>query len=169
MGYEKLVVGSLVLILGAGLSSARAQATYNRWDARPVATPQTIQTKAQQDSARRVAYWQKNPPIKRGIGSRIRTRQLVPEDQPYFNFVGHSVRYPAAALRAQTEGEVWMRLSVDATGQVVRVTLLETTISPGAGGEAEVIQQTREILQCLRFEPSAAATEEEAIISFRIL
>ncbi|WBO86178.1 energy transducer TonB [Hymenobacter yonginensis] len=147
-----------VILLLTAAGQAHAQATYNRWEARPVAMPQTKFTKAQQDSIRRTGYWQKNPSLKRGIGPRIRNRQLLPEDQPYFDFVGRSVRYPAAALRAQTEGEVWMQLAVDATGRVVKVTLLTTTIAPGAGGEAEIVQQTREILQHLRFEPAAAAT-----------
>lgn len=164
----RAILGVLVVLLLTAAGQARAQAIYNRWEARQVVTPQTKYTKAQQDSIRRVAYWQKNPSLKRGIGTRIRTRQLLPEDQPYFDFVGGSVQYPMAAMRAQTEGEVWMQLAVDATGRVFKVTLLATTIAPGAGGGVEMVQQTREILQYLRFEPAEAATQEEARISFGI-
>ncbi|RPD45889.1 TonB family protein [Hymenobacter sediminis] len=174
-----LVLILLLLTLSWGSSPAQAQTSYNRWDATPVTTPkpttstaqrgaQLARAKAQQDSVRRGAYWNNVLPLKRGIGQRMRTQQLQPEDAGYFDFMRRSILYPVEALRAQTGGTIWLRLSVDATGRVTQVTIAESTIPSGAGGEATMKQQAREVVQHLRFEPSAAVTEEEVKMSYVI-
>ncbi|MBG8556231.1 energy transducer TonB [Hymenobacter guriensis] len=170
MCYIKILICGFLFVTGLG--QVKAQATYNRWEARPVPAPQSSRasrTQAQQDSARKAAYWNTAPPLRRGIGQRLRANRLFPEDQPYLDFVRRFIRYPVEALRAQTDGTIWLRLSVDATGRVIRITVAENSTPPGAVGEAALLQHARELLQHLRFEPSAAETEEEARISFQIL
>ncbi|MBX0289541.1 energy transducer TonB [Hymenobacter sp. HSC-4F20] len=92
---------------------------------------------------------------------------MLPEDNRYYEYVRQFITYPVDALRAQTEGEVKMKLTVDAAGKVVRMHLVESTIPSGATGESVMIQQARLLLRQLRFEPAAGTSEEEMKIGYK--
>ncbi|WP_139921794.1 energy transducer TonB [Hymenobacter sp. DG01] len=178
----------LLLITSFGGSPAWAQTGYNRWDAKPVTTPkpatsaaqrgaQLARAKARQDSivraqhlyqdSLRIAAATAPTLLKRGIGQRIKDKRLQPEDATYFEYIRRFIKYPVEALRAQIGGDVVMKLSIDATGRVTHLKLVESTIPPGAAGEVAMIQQARLLLRQLRFELAAGVTEEEMRIGYR--
>lgn len=176
----KAKFGLLVILLVA-VGQVWAQATYNRWEAKPVpkaqsansATsrgPQSVLTKAQQDSAQtvaRIAAAKADMPLlKRGLGQRLQLQQTLPEDASYSTYIRKTLRYPILALRAGTEGQVTMRLAVSEAGQVVSTTVVENTIPEGAVGREIMIQQAELLLSQLKFVPDAA-TEEDLTISYR--
>lgn len=178
----------LLVLVCTWSNTAWAQTGYNRWDARPVPTPspaaaaqrgaQLVRAKAYQDSVAliqrlrldsvRIAAIAAPTLLKRGIGQRLQSKLLLPEDNWYFVYVGRVVRYPMEALRAQTEGDVKMKVLVDPNGKVMHIKLVESTILPGAVGAAIMIQQVRSVFRQLRFEPASSSTEEEMKISYKI-
>lgn len=172
----KLVL--LVTLAGAGSSTTVwGQTAYNRWEAKPAPVPAVVpaerrgaklmQTKVQRDSIEGTTYWDSVPPLKRGLGLRIEDKRLLPADSTYFNFISRSMKYPVEALRAETQGIIWLRLSVNITGRIAGITLAESTIPPGAGGEAAILQQARQMLRQVRFEPAAIATEEKVKLTYK--
>jgi len=175
--FGKSGVLFLVLLLGLSHSKTLAQTSFNRWEAQPVATQKVgasaaqketkvIRTKAQQDSLRIVTAAAQTPPLKRGIGQRVKEKQVVSEDIKYYEYVRKTVRYPIEAVRAGTEGRVAIQLTVDAAGQVVGTTVVENTISEGAAGREVMVQQAGRILQQLKFEPTAGVTVEELSVTY---
>lgn len=178
----------LLLLVSIGCCPAWAQTGYNRWDAKPVAAPrptisaaqrgmQLMRAKARQDSiararqlyqdSLRIAVATTSSLLKRGLGRRIVDKRFLPEDNAYFEYIRRFIRYPVEALRAQIEGDVVMKLSVDATGRVMQLQLVESTIPRGTAGEATMIQQARLLLRQLQFEPAAEASEEEMKIGYK--
>ncbi|WP_460621497.1 energy transducer TonB [Hymenobacter tenuis] len=167
-----------------------AQTQFNRWQAQPVATPRPAYSSAQrgasivrakavqdsvaalqrqrQDSLRIAAVADKMPLLQRGLGQRIKDKKVLAEDTRYSGYVRPLLNYPVEALRAQTEGDITFKLLLDATGKVVRMHLVESTIPPGAVGETSMVQQARLILRQLRFEPATTTSEEEFTIGYKI-
>lgn len=144
---------------------AVAQSSYNRWEALPVAAPPPG-TKGRQDSLHRAAFWAKSPLVKRGTGQLTRDEPAAAKATGYGHFVGNTMKYPIEALKAGTEGLVTLRLAVDEAGNVLSAQVVGSTIPTGAGGEAAMLEEARRVFRQLRFEPAAAATEEEVKATF---
>ncbi|WP_170172510.1 energy transducer TonB [Hymenobacter rigui] len=181
MKLQALTWGAIVLVLTAA-GQARAQAAYNRWEAKPVTprkaatTPaqrgrQVMQAKNRQDflnqvqalhrdSLRIVASGAAMPLLQRGIGQRIKENHILPEDNQYYDYLRRTIRYPTQALRAQAEGKITMRLTINTTGQVSNLEEVENTIPAGAAGRAEMVRQVVVALRQLRFEAGPVTTEE---------
>lgn len=157
--------GLLVLLL-PGLPAV-AQSSYNRWEALPVATPPPG-TKGRQDSLHRVALWAKRPLVKRGTGQPTCDEPAADKATGYGHFVGNTIKYPIEALKAVTEGLITLRLAVDAAGNVLSAQVVGSTIPAGADGEAAMLEEARRVFRQLRFEPAAAATEEEVKVAFTV-
>ncbi|NVO32543.1 energy transducer TonB [Hymenobacter lapidiphilus] len=158
--------GLLLLLLGL---PAVAQSSYNRWEALPVAAPQSVATQGQLNAKRKNAYWNNAPLIRRGIGQRLRDKQTLPEDKSYFDFYQRTIKFPVKALKTQTEGTVRIKVFINAAGEVTETQLLDSTTINGQGGRDALIQEAHRVLQQLRFEPAAEATEEEMSLLFVIM
>lgn len=185
---QRVWQAALVLLVSIGSSTAWAQTSYNRWEAKPAPTTtaskpaslrgaRLVQTKARQDSiaharqllqdSLRVEAIATANVLKRGIGQRLRDGHVLPEDNGYYEYAYRAIQYPKEALRAGIQGSVKVKLTVNPTGKVTEVRLVESTIPPGAPGEALMVQQARTILRQLRFEPSASSTQEELKLVYR--
>ena len=126
-----------------------------------------MQTKARQDSLRIVASAAEVPPLRRGLGQRIKEKKMVAEDIKYYEYARKVFRYPSDALGAETEGRVAIRLVVNAAGRVVGTTVIENTIPEGAAGREAMVQQVDFLLRQLKFEPAAISTEEEFVHTYK--
>lgn len=188
-GFLKSGVLLLGFLLYLSHVKALAQTSFNRWEARPAAMPkavasaarrgtQIVRTKAHQDSVHRIRQLRQDSlrvaavaaqmlPLKRGIGQRIKEKQVVSEDAKYFEYLRKTVRYPEEALRAETEGRVVIRLTVDDAGKVVNATVVENTIPEGAIGRGIIVQQVSSILRQLKFEPDAGVNTEELEMNYK--
>ncbi|RSK33124.1 energy transducer TonB [Hymenobacter metallilatus] len=169
-----------VVLVCTAAGQARAQATYNRWEAKPVIRPkpptaaqrgvQTMQAKIRQDSLnqlqalrrdslRIVASGAAMSLLQRGIGQRIKENHILSEDNRYYDYLRRTIHYPTQALRAQVEGKITMRLTINTTGQVNNLEELENTIPASAAGRAEMVRQVVVALRQLRFEAGPVTTE----------
>lgn len=182
--------GLLLLIVLLFGKSASAQTSFNRWDAQPIPNPkptastkqrgsQIVQAKARQDSLARIQQMRNDslrliadlaqiPLLPRGIGQRIKENQTVPGDNNYYEYIRKGIRYPSKAIRAETEGQVVMRLKINASGHVVDATVIDNTIPPASVGRDEMVRQANFLLHQLRFEPAASSTEEELSVAYKI-
>lgn len=112
------------------------------------------------DSLRIVASGADMPLLQRGIGQRIKENRILPEDNRYYDYLRRTIRYPTQALRAQVEGKIIMRLTINTTGQVSNLEEVENTIPAGAVGRDEMVRQVVVALRQLRFEAGPVTTEE---------
>lgn len=185
MRWYRLALVALLLTGRRGL----AQTSFNRWEAQPVATPKPVTSTAKrgakightkahqdflaraqqlrQDSLRIATAAAQTPPLKRGIGQRIKEGQLVTDDSSYFEYLRKTVRYPKEALLAATEGRVVTRLTVGAVGRVINVTVIESTIPEKAVGREAMLRQVDEVLRQIQFEPTAGITTEDLEVSYK--
>ncbi|SHM00411.1 TonB family protein [Hymenobacter psychrotolerans] len=183
-------LGVISFLLLTAEEKARAQATYNRWEASPVVPsqphvtvaqrgPQVMRAKIRQDSLNRLQALRRDsiriaisatgvPLLQRGIGQRIKESRTIPEDNSYYDYLRKTIRYPAQALRAQVEGKITMRLTINAAGQVSSLSEVENTIPAGATGRDEMVQQAAVLLRQLRFQPGTT-TQEELTITYQFL
>lgn len=172
----------VVILLLTAAGQVRAQATYNRWEAKPVTPSKPLATVAQRgtqimrakirqdslnrlqalrrDSARIVASATDMPLLQRGIGQRIKESRTLLGDNSYYEYLGKNIRYPSQALRAQVEGKITLRLTINAAGQVSSLSEVENTIPVGAVGRDEMVQQVAVALRQLRFKPGTITSEE---------
>ncbi|WP_375435421.1 energy transducer TonB [uncultured Hymenobacter sp.] len=182
--------GLLLLILLLVGNSALAQTSFNRWDAQPMPTPkptasakqrgsQIVQAKVRQDSLARIQQVRNDslrlvadlaqiPLLPRGIGRRIKENQTVSGDNNYYEYIRKGIRYPSEAIRAETEGQVIMRLKINTSGNVVSAIVIDNTIPPASVGRDEMVRQADFLLHQLRFEPAASNTEEELSVAYKI-
>jgi TonB family protein len=157
------------------------QTSYNRWEASPLPSSKAVTSstkpdtkgkreeaeagKERQDSLRITSSAIRIPLLKRGIGERIKNKNLLPEDSVYKKFIINTIRYPQEALQAQTDGKIIIRLTVDASGQVVNLDT-RSPIPIGTPGREAMIREARLLVRQLRFKPSDKSSEEELEIEF---
>ena len=187
MNRAACLLGCLLLTPWPG----RAQERYNRWEGQSTAAPvphvsaqqrgeKVLLAKVRRDSINRISQLRQDSlrllakapleiRLERGIKQRISSGKALPTDIAGYEYIGKSLAYPVAAIRAGTQGIVRVRLTVNADGQVVGTKITETTIPLNAEERTFMLQQARLILRGLRFEPAADITEEEMGVNYRVL
>ncbi|WP_341226747.1 energy transducer TonB [uncultured Arcticibacterium sp.] len=53
-----------------------------------------------------------------------------------YSFINHEIRYPANAQRSNIEGAVWLRFTIDSSGNIVNPKIIKS-VSPGLDAEAK--------------------------------
>lgn len=178
-----LLIGCLLLALMAA-PAARAQGSYNRWTAQPPAAIEPLQKKqrAAKPQPAVVPDTTEQPRVaqskllKRGLGSRMRQGQSLPEDSISMVFFSQNSRYPSAAVQARAEAKVVIRLQVAPNGRVSRTSVVTLTPAPNPYRDGPVpapalqalADEAQRVFRMLRFEPGPQTSEEDLSANFSI-
>lgn len=178
--YALLLSSLLVLFLAP---AAQAQNSYNRWTAQPPATIEPLQKKqrapkpqaAPPDTTEKPRVAQSKL-LKRGLGSRMRQGQSLPEDSISMVFFSQNSRYPSPAVQARAEAKVVIRLQVAPNGRVSRTSVVALTPAPNPYRDGPVpapalqalADEAQRVFRMLRFEPGPQTSEEDLSANFSI-
>jgi hypothetical protein len=176
-----LLLGSLFILLLA--PAAKAQNSYNRWTAQPPAAIEPLQKKQRAPKPQAPAFDTTEAPrvaqsklLKRGLGSRMRQGQSLPEDSISMVFFSQNSRYPAPAVQARAEAKVVIRLQVAPNGRVSRTSVVALTPAPSPYRDGPVpapalqalADEAQRVFRMLRFEPGPQTSEEDLSANFSI-